>query len=247
MKMWQLDLERQLGAPESPGVLTVASLARAASQSRPSAIPARTLQYWIRQACARGRLRRINKGLYLNGFRSPPGRAAEAAAHLRRDAVVSLQSALAEAGVLNNPPTMVIAVVPIVTDGPLPSLGVLRTEIGDFLFRGLPLRILDAGDAADRLDLLGHPHFPCASGEKALLDWLYLAASPRSNLASPARHDIDVESLDQRKLRRLAIAMHLQQGLDAWLSAIPSPSPRSRTTKNGHLKPTSRNLRKSSA
>lgn len=217
MKSWQIELERQLGSPDAPGVITAASLARAA-QLRPSAVPTRTVQHWIRQACTRGRLRRVHKGLYINAFRSPPGRAAEAAAHLRRDAVVSLQSALSEAGILNNPPAIITAVVPIDTDGPLPSLGLVRTAVGNFSFRGLPRRIFEAGDVADRLDLLGHPHFPCASAEKALLDWLYLAASPRSTLGAPASHDVDINALDAPKLRRLARAMSLTSLIDDWIS-----------------------------
>lgn len=220
MKTWQVELERQLGSPDAPGALTMASLLGAAASIESSPVPVRTVQYWARQACARGRLRRVYKGLYINAFRSPPGRAMDAAAHLRRDAVVSLQSALAEAGNLNNPPTMITAVVPIDSDGPLPSLGTVKTEPGTFLFRGLPRRILEAGAPEDRLDLLHHPQFPCATPEKALLDWLYLAESPRSTLTAPAKHDIDVKSLDDRRLRRLAKSMDLRATLDAWLTGL---------------------------
>lgn len=141
----------------------------------------------------------------------------EAAAHLRRDAVVSLQTAMAEAGVLNNPPTIITAVVPIDTSTSPPKLGSIQTQVGIFSFRGLPRRLLEAGEVEDRLDLTGHQDFPCASAEKALLDWLYLAGSPRSNLAAPTRHDIDVDDMDTKKLRRLARAIGLSEALDTWL------------------------------
>jgi len=217
MKTWQIALERQLSALNAPGVVTLGALARAAAMHRDASIEDSSLHHWIKSAVATDRLRRVQRGLYLNGFRSPSGRVAEAAGHLRRDAIVSLHTALAEAGVLNNPPTIITAVVPIDKGAPAPTLGTVRTEVGIFSFRGLPRRLLEAGDLADRLDLTGQPDFPCASGEKALLDWLYLAASPRSNLAAPARHDVDVDAMDSRKLRRLARAMDLRPALDAWL------------------------------
>lgn len=141
----------------------------------------------------------------------------EVAAHLRRDAVVSLQSAMAEAGILNNPPTLITAVVPIDARTSPPKLGPVRTQVGIFSFRGLPRRLLEAGEVGDRLSLGGHQDFPCASAEKALLDWLYLANSPRSNMAAPTRHDIDVDDMDTKKLRRMARAMGLIEALDAWL------------------------------
>jgi hypothetical protein len=217
MKAWQIALERQLSAAVAPGALTLGAIARAAALHRDAPTADSSLHHWIKSAVVTSRLCRVQKGLYLNGFRSPPGRATEAAAHLRRDAIVSLNTAMAEAGVLNNPPTIITAVVPIDTGAPSPTLGTVRTGVGIFSFRGLPRRVLEAGDVADRLDLTGHPNFPCASAEKALLDWLYLAASPRSNLAAPARHDVDVAAMDPRKLRRLARAMNLHAVLDSWL------------------------------
>ncbi len=218
MKSWQIALQRQLGAPDAPGALTLGALARASEQHRASSIEDSSLHHWIKSMVVADRLRRVQRGLYLYGLRSPPGRPAVAAAHLRRDAVVSLHTALAEAGVLNNPPTVVTSVVPIDAGAPPPKLGKIRTQVGIFLFRGLPRRLLEAGDIADRLDLTGHQDFPCASAEKALLDWLYLANSPRSNLAASARQDIDVRDMDRRKLRRLARAMEMGDLLDAWLA-----------------------------
>jgi hypothetical protein len=47
---------------------------------------------------ARDGLAPVVRGLYLNRFTSPAGRLADAVPHLRRDAVVSLHSALDEAG-----------------------------------------------------------------------------------------------------------------------------------------------------
>ena len=76
--------------------------------------------------------------------------------------------------------------------------------------------MLEAGSIEDRLDPERSLMYPQASAEKALLDWLYLAQSPRSTLTAPALHDVDLEELDNAKLNRLAKAMELQQTLSAW-------------------------------
>lgn len=221
MTPWQIALERQLSGADAPGVLTLGAIARAAEIHRGSPIANSSLQHWIKGAAERGRLQRVYKGLYLNAFRSPPGRLLEAAPHLRRDAVISLHSALAEAGAINNPPRVVTAVVPIDAGAPPPSLGTVRTPKGIFSFRGLPRRVLEAGKIEDRLDTVRHQDVPCATPEKALLDWLYLAASPRSDLTVPARHDIDVGALDKKRLQRLAEAASTRVLLEAWLAPTP--------------------------
>jgi hypothetical protein len=82
----------------------------------------------------------------------------------------------------------------------------------------MPRKMLEAGALADRLDLnrsTAHPH---ATAEKALLDWLYLATSPRSTLSPPAPQDVDLEALDRRRLGRLATRMGLTGALQQWLS-----------------------------
>jgi hypothetical protein len=76
--------------------------------------------------------------------------------------------------------------------------------------------MFEAGSIEDRLDLERSFMHPQASPEKALLDWLYVARSPRSTLTAPALHDLDLEELNNAKLNRLAKAMDLQQTLSAW-------------------------------
>ena len=57
---------------------------------------------------------------------------------------------------------------------------------------------------------------PRATPEKALCDWLYLAASPRSPMRSPPL-DLEAERLDTDRLQRVANAMSIEQHLDEWL------------------------------
>jgi len=216
MTSWKQALERQLSEVGAPSALTLTAIERAAHISRGEAVPKQTLYLWINDARERGRLLPVTRGLYLNRFTSPAGRLADAVPFLRRDAVVSLNSALDEAGVYNNPPAGVTAVVPLDTGPVRPRVGLIGTAQGNVFIRAMPRRMLEAGSIEDRLDLERSLMHPQASAEKALLDWLYLAESPRSTLTAPALHDVDLEELDNAKLNRLAKAMELQQTLSAW-------------------------------
>jgi hypothetical protein len=216
MTPWKQALERQLSEVGAPAALTLPALARAASIARGVSVPKSTLHLWVTDAIARKRLLSVVRGLYLNRFTSPPGRLADAVSLLRRDAVVSLHSALDEAGAYNNPPAGVTAVVPLDTGPERPRVGRISTAQGMVFIRAMPRRLVEAGEIEDRLDLDRSVMHPQASPEKALLDWLYLAQSPRSSLTAPAPHDVDMELLDGAKLTRLAEAMNLEDALEAW-------------------------------
>lgn len=219
MKPWQIEFESRLTAADAPPVLSrdlLARLARSAHGNRP--LPASSLSHWLKSAQARGKLPRVQRGLYLNAFRSPPGRLADAAPWLRTDAVVSLNTVLGEAGVLNNLSRAITAVVPIDSSGPPPQLGRKPTAAGTFHFFGLPRRILETGAVDDRLQTHPGIEHARATPEKALLDWLYLGASPRSHRTWPPRGDVDITLLDQRRLRRLARTMGLTEVLSTWLA-----------------------------
>jgi hypothetical protein len=217
MTPWKQALERSLSEPGSPPVLPFTALARAAAIARGTGVPDATLHVWIRDAIARARLAPVIRGLYLNRFTSPPGRLADAVPHLRRDAVVSLHTALDEAGAYNNPPTGVTAILPLDSGPTRPVLGSVETAQGSVYFRGMPRKMLEAGELADRLDLDRSTTHPHATAEKALLDWLYLATSPHSTLSPPAPHDVDLEALDRKRLSRLAARMGLTGALQQWL------------------------------
>jgi hypothetical protein len=144
---------------------------------------------------------------------APPGELAEAATWLRPGCVVSLQTVLGDSGVWNNYTSMVTAVVPFASSRPRPSLGIRTTLAGRFQFRGMPEVVLLAGREADRLaDVTGYVR---ATPEAALVHWLYLAASSRSNLMAPPL-DLDMHMLNAARLRRLAEAMNLSGELAQW-------------------------------
>jgi hypothetical protein len=54
-----------------------------------------------------------------------------------------------------------------------------------------------------------------ATAEAALLHWLYLSDSPRSRMSVPPL-DLDLDSLDLKRLKRLATGMHLEANLKIW-------------------------------
>lgn len=79
----------------------------------------------------------------------------------------------------------------------------------------MPESILEAGREADRLT--SDVTYRRATPEAALLHWLYFSESPRSGMSSPPI-DINLDSLDRRRIERLASAMRLDAPLRSWLA-----------------------------
>jgi hypothetical protein len=209
---WTTRLELALGEPTALRVLDTASIVRVAKDVRQE-ISKASVERWIQEAVAANRLQRVVRGRFLNRLIVPPARLCEAAVWLRPGAVISLQTALGDAGVWNNYTDWVTAVVPLGPRYTTPSLGRVETAAGVFVFRGIPERVLEAGDAKDRL--VAGIGYRRATPEAALLHWLYLSASPRSRMSAPPM-DLDIAELDLRKLKRLAKAMNMEDGLKRW-------------------------------
>lgn len=222
MKTWQEQLEKRLSERDAPAVLTRNLLERFARSALVSpmngdSIPKSSLSYRIRQLTDAGKLEPVQRGIYLNRLRRKPVSLADAVPSLQRDAVVSLNTVLGDAGVLNNPSRIVTAVAPINRGAPPPSrLGRRKTKAGTVHFFGIPRDILEAGKPEDRLEPIEAYDHVRATPEKALIDWLYLGFSPRSRRTLPPRGDIDMDMLDSRRLVRLAKAARLTEELDAW-------------------------------
>lgn len=201
-----------LGA-EAPRVLTIPMLAAVLADRRK--LPARnTLFRWVREQVASGVLRPMTRGLYLNQLATPRPNAAEAAGFIRTGAIVSLQTVLGEAGITNNFPDIVTSIIPH-ERGYVPSVRPVRATDIEFRFHSMPARFLDgrAGQLEDRMD--PDVKYARATPEKALLDWLYLGASPHSKIAGPP-FDVDIERLSASRLRRLARSMDLTERLKRW-------------------------------
>lgn len=220
MSKWQLNLERALSRPDAPPVMSRDLLSRfARTANRNLLVPVSSLTHWQKSMVKKDKLQPIQRGLYFNRFRSNRVIMADVVPWLHQDAVVSLNTVLGDSGVLNNPVTVVTAIVPIDKNAPPPArLGRKTTRAGIVHFFAMPRRIVEAGKPRDRLEpteLFNHAR---ATPEKALVDWLYLGLSPRSNRTPPPREDIDVELLDRRKLIRIAAAANLRQEMEQWLN-----------------------------
>ena len=209
---WRTRLELALASPAALRVMDRASIVGVAQAVRPGLSEA-AIERWVHEAVGARRLQRVVRGLYLNQLISPPAQLCEAAVWLRPGAVVSLQTVLGDCGAWNNYTDWVTAVVPLSQRYTVPSLGRLETAAGTFVFRGMRESVLEAGEEQDRLDV--SKPYRRATPEAALLHWLYLSNSPRSDMSEPPL-DLEVESLDARKLQRLARTM----GIDGPLQAV---------------------------
>jgi hypothetical protein len=213
---WRLRAADLLRGRAAQRVLTFNSFTRMLAIAKPGisyVTTRRVLDEFVRA----GYLRKVAANIYLNQLAVPPAVMNEAAASVRAGAVVSLHSVLGEYGVTNNPSAIVTAVIPLERRGS-PSLGEHRTNHGAaFHFYGLPERFFPpaAGAPAD-LYIIGRP-YPIFRPEKALLDWLYLGASPRSRLTPPPV-DVDLDQLDSRLLKRLAKSLVLEDLLNRYVA-----------------------------
>jgi len=209
---WTTRLELALAEPGALRVLDTASIVRVGKDVRHD-ISKPSVERWIQEAVAARRLQRVVRGLFLNRLIAPAAQLCEAAVWLRPGAVISLQTVLGDAGVWNNYTDWVTAVVPLSPRYTTPSLGRVETGAGIFLFRGIPERVLEAGAEDERLVV--NMDYRRATPEAALLHWLYLSGSPRSRMSAPTL-DLDLSALDLRRLKRLAAAMRIEDGLKLW-------------------------------
>lgn len=200
---------------EAPRVLTIPMIAATLSDKRRPAARG-TLFKWIKSQVASGVLRPVTRGLYLNQIARPTPAIAEAASFIRSGAIVSLQTVLGDSGITNSYSDIITSVLPIHA-GHASSSRTVHAGKTEFRFHAMPVRLLSekAGAQDDRMDL--DAQYPRATPEKALIDWIYLGASPRTRLAGPPL-DIDLDRLDLSRLTRMAKYMELVVELKAYLA-----------------------------
>lgn len=212
---WKLALLGGLNTPRAKRVFTAAGMHEFVRDYRPGASES-TARGLSRMLVTAGALRPVSSGLYLNLRAVPPAELTEAAAYLRAGAVISLHSVLGECGFLNNPSTVVTAVLPT-SAAKRPQLGEVKTSRDAvFRFHGLAEKFFPNSEG-DQWEML-QPGRACATfrPEAALLQWLHLAGMKRSRLTLPPL-DVDMEQLDQELLNRLAAKWGLVDQLGVWL------------------------------
>ncbi len=211
---WKVRLDRRLIESDveawTTGMLWNEASSNAAPPSRP------TFERWLAKACASGWLRKVRNGLFLNAAGNKSVSVGAAAGYIKQTAVPSLAWVLEQDWILNNMGDVITCVVSLTPGLPVPNLSPVKTPLGEFRFRAMPWHVyeLDALEVHDwRDNRFAHPR---ATPEKALCDWLYLAASPRSPTRPPPL-DLEAARLDSDRLQRVASAMAIQQHLDEWL------------------------------
>ena len=213
---WKVRMDRQLMESDVEAWTTGMLWNEASSTATPPSRP--TFERWLAKACASRRLRKVRNGLFLNAAGNKSVSAGAAAGYVKQSAVPSLAWVLEQDWILNNMGDVITCVVSLTPGLSVPNLSPVKTPLGEFRFRALPWHVyeLDTLDVQDWRDSrFAHPR---ATPEKALCDWLYLAASPRSPMRPPP---LDLESgrLDAERLRRVARAMSIQQHLHSWLQS----------------------------
>lgn len=211
---WKADAERLLMQQDSPSVLTTAMLHALVTTGRVDAPSPATFSRWVAAMADIGKLKEVTKGVYLNRLGHRDVSPAAAAHWVRHRSVVSLSWVLEQAHITNNFGDTITCVIPTHPSWPTPNVGDRQTKAGAFRFFAMPADLVEVGRLEDSRDL--RFDYPRATPEKALLDWLFLGASPRSRMTRPPL-DLEVEALDMRRLRRLAKAMQLSGVLDDWL------------------------------
>lgn len=159
----------------------------------------------LRRLAAQDLVARIKKGVWVNRLAADLN-PYEAVPHLRTPwpAYVSLYSALADYGIVEEVPRVVYGI-----SSALPKR--YRTPIGEFHIHHLPERLIWGYD----IRKTGQCSYPMADAEKAFLDQVYLALIPRSRIGFPHKRGRRWD-LDKAKLRRYAARFQFPP-LTKWL------------------------------
>ncbi len=218
---WYNEIEKILSGQGSLRVIDTPVLLKIVQGIRPG-VSLNTLHGLINDMEAAGKLIKIRRGLYANTQARPQVAPPEAAQYLFHGAVVSLQYVLGAFGVINNPPRAITAVVPIETgDARLPpSVRTIVGDFGEYRIHVLPASFFgsSAGVNEDVEDPAAR-FYRRATPEKALVDWIYLARSPRSKLTMPP-FDTDLEGLDAGRLIRLARNVGIEKHMGEFIERL---------------------------
>lgn len=221
-------LVSELRKEKAPRILTVKSIMEYSKKQMGMNVPKITAQTSLIRLTNDKILTSPRRGLYLNTLAEPQPTIAELAPHLRDGAVISLQTVLGQAGVLNNPTPWVTCVVPRSR----------TTNTGKMDVDGTVFSFSSMNEAAmcedlPHLALQPYAQTPTATPEKALLDWIYLAKHSRK-WSEPPRFDLDLDRLDHDAMETLSKAM----GIEAeWVEFRDRTAPVPTTPKTPFRRP----------
>lgn len=223
----------RLAKKDAPRVFSPGSLVLWLEESE-IAIPPRSLTEMLAEWSATGAIERVTGRIYLNGRATPRPTLDEAAPHIRSGAIVSLQRILGQHGVLNNPSHWVTAVV---SNADTTKVGKVETDSTVFRFAALPeAMVIRPGHRLENLAIERRTPW-LATPEKAVLDWLHLANTPRgaSSWPLPGAYDWDIDLLDHDRLDTLASELGMVELVADFRNSIQSgaidPSPKVRARR----------------
>lgn len=202
-------------SPDTPAVLTTSTVEMLAATDTAGVPSGATIQRWLKDLVQSQKLRPVIKGVYLNRLGHRDVSPAAAAHWVRSRSIVSLAWVLEQAGLTNNFGDTITCVIPIDPTWPAPQISDRKTQAGTFRFFAMPAHLND--ERAGRYDDLQDSRFDYrrATPEKALLDWIYLGASPRSRMTRPP-YDLEIEPMNAARLKRLAKGMGIAPLLERW-------------------------------
>lgn len=214
-------LNKWLRGPMKPRIMTSVELYSAMSNYQPD-LSELNFYRTAKDLYDLGSIQRIKKGLYANMLALPLVSQAEIASALVPKAVISLHSALMQAGVANNPSSICFSVVPTASDewNSLPNKNIEHDYFGLYIFYHLPANIVEPKGIPQHYLVAPDNHAAMATKEKALLDWIYIAQSSRTRqdiLGGLPPLDLDMSEFKMHRLKRMANAMHIKDELDDWL------------------------------
>lgn len=215
---WRLTLFNALKDFDAPRVLSNQELMDFSVAATGETVSLDKMNFFIQQAVTFDALLPVRRGIYINLKSTPTPSLAEVATRIRANAVVSLQSVLGDAGVLNNYTGQIFCLLPIAPNETVPSLGTIEARDGTiFHFKGIKKSILEAGDPMDRLvPMLTYER---ATPEAAIVHWIYLAHTQRSQLVEPDTQ-CDLASIDIDRLERLATAAGVNDKVMDWVQRV---------------------------
>lgn len=213
MKQWRRDLAEALRGPLAPRVVSFSKISELADANK-EGVNVKSVRRFVESAEEMGLLQPVRKGLWLNPMAFPAPSPADAAAFIRSGAVVSLQTVLGDAGVLNNYASQVFAVIPSRPGAARPSTGDVEAAGTIYRFSAISQAILEAGDEEDRL--VPMMHYARATPEAALVHWIYLAHCPQSRMRMPDTQ-CDVSFLDEDRVERLASLAGVREEALSWM------------------------------
>lgn len=214
---WRFMVLMSLTGPGASRIYTEGLLREIATRYRPS-ITEPTFQSLLSDLLETSALSLFKEKVFLNKLADPSVSEIEAWSYLYREGVLSMQSVLHEANVFQDSHKTITIVVPTKWE----RIHRLDEQWNSdfkkvFVAYGLPKKYFTP-DFADEIVIKDAEPFPYFTVEKALLDWLLVAAKNSGEKMPPV--NIDISLFNIPKLYCLSEQMEIKGVLDQYLNEV---------------------------